>query len=747
MAQQNPPPTHELPPINIEGNPDLRIGWGGGGGGWGLSSGPRRGEGGTGRFTGPAIPGFKTVIIEEHVAMSAMVDSEFQPRYATLNNSIQTQLHDAKTQAAQSATTDVQRASLEYLGLEKFIEQKQSEYNQQTTLAYSFWGTSPFYKPSFFLAHSAQEAAKRGKFDNFFADYIHAYGAAHESRIIDQTLEAALAHLGAAANAIDQREDLSTLDHSGKTKVLAEKARRIRVEQQAHFHILPSVLQAEVIKWSGHIQDMPAAEALKNYQVVLQNLINNQNASIHPYSRANPKINTPLTRAELEALASLVEGQGTGIIGPRWKDYHTALMHREYARHMQNTLTAFSALQKRAEQLERQLEQANAIEAARLLLEKEALETAKRVEAERKARITYTSTASATTLPFLAPMGNGAFNLSPAAYGALQSAVRLAIPALRVAALVSGPVLIATVVVGAIVILWPKDDERQTALSIPLADLSPPEGLDLTASTVDLPYVPITLDDDEQSTLLIAATPDASPIARVPVVAAQFDAQQQVYSVALEHPQRILTWTPAKAPGTESPGITPLPEHRPEGSVYEGASLTPVQAQVEGYPALDLIDQDRIIITFPADSGMAPILVMFKDRRMEPGRVTGRGELTEGIWLGEAARGGGAAIPAQIADLLRGRDFKNFNEFRAAFWRAVANDELLSKQFSGENLKRMRKDGHSPTSRKQDHHKSHKKFILHHVNPIAKGGSVYDLDNIRVVTPASHQQIHYGDKP
>lgn len=144
---------------------------------------------------------------------------------------------------------------------------------------------------------------------------------------------------------------------------------------------------------------------------------------------------------------------------------------------------------------------------------------------------------------------------------------------------------------------------------------------------------------------------------------------------------------------------------------------------------------------------MAPILVMFKDRRMEPRRVTGRGELTEGIWLGEAARGGGAAIPAQIADLLRGRDFKNFNEFRAAFWRAVANDELLSKQFSGENLKRMRKDGHSPTSRKQDHHKSHKKFILHHVNPIAKGGSVYDLDNIRVVTPASHQQIHYGDKP
>lgn len=745
MAQQDPPSSIDLPIIHIEGNPDLKIGWAGGGG-WGLSSGPRRGEGGTSRFTGPAMPGFKTVIIEEHVAMSAVVDSQFESRYATLDSTIQTQIHEARTQAAKSAATDLQRARLEYQGLQQFIEHKQEEYNRQTRLAYSFWGTSPLYKPSFFLAHSAQEAVKRGQFDNFFADYMHAYGAAHESRIVDRTLEASLAQLGPVANAIDARENLSGLDYQAKTTALAEKARRIRAEQQAHFHVMPSVLQAEVIKWSAGIQDMPPVAALKNYQLILQNLINNQNASIRPYTSTNPKINSPLTRTEVEALESLIQGQSNGIIGPRWQDYHLALMRREYARHMQNTLTAFSALQTRAEQLDRQLEQASAVEAARLLLEKESQETAKRLEAKRKARITYASTASATTLPFIAPMGNGAFKLSPAAYGALQSAIRLAIPALRVAALVSGPVLLATVVVGAIVILWPKDDEQQTALSIPLADLSPPDDLDLTAPTADLPYVPVALDDDEQSMLLIAAAPDGSAIARVPVVAAQFDAQQQVYSVALEHPQRILTWTPAKAPGSESPGITPLPEHRPEGSVYEGASLTPVQAQVESYPALDLIDQDRIIVTFPADSGMAPILVMFKDRRMLPGVATGNGLTISGIWLGEATRDTGAPVPAQIASQLAGKEFKNFKEFREAFWRAVAADPTLAHQFDKRNLGLMR-TGKAPKTRKEDKYLSFNTFTLHHHQPIADGGGVYDLDNIRIVTPLAHNHIHYGEKP
>lgn len=757
MAQQHQDGTYYLTEgLLIEAYPDTtptaRPGAGGGGrgsGGWGLNQGPRRGEGGTGRFRGEGIPGFNTVIMEEHAGFSAIVDAEYAPRYSSLDTTIQTQINDAKQQLSKTANDALQRSKLEHQALLKFVADKQAEYIQQANVAYAFWGTSPLYKPSFFLALSAQEAVKKGSLDTFFQDFMKAYGATHESQIIDRTLSAALTQLTATANAVDQQEDLTPLDYQAKAAALAEKAQRIRNEQQAHFHALPSALQAEVIKWSEHIQGMASVEALKNYQTVLQNLINNQNASIRPFSRVNPNITAPLTRTELEALASLVEGQQSGIIGPRWKDHHLALLHGEYARHLQNTLTAFSALQRRAEQFNQQLEQANAVEAARRLIEQQEQDAALRAEAQRRTGVTYSSLASATTLPFMAPMGGGSFTLGPAAYGALQTAIRIAIPALRVATLASPPALLATLVVGALVILWPKEKiPPQTIVSIPLADLSPPEGLDLTTAgtSVQLPYVPVALESDAQTALAIVSTTNAPAAGKVSVVAAQFDAQQQVYSVALKNPERILTWTPVVAPGG-GPASTHLPEHRPEAAVYEGASLTPVEAQVESYPALDLIDQDRIIVTFPAASGMAPILVMFKSRRFMPGVVTGKGQPIEGIWLGEATRGSGSAIPSHIADQFRGKEFKTFDDFREVFWKAVANDEQLSQQFSTRNLKLMKLHGHAPGALKETHHKSHVKFVLHHVIPISEGGGVYDLDNIRVVTPSSHHHIHYGDKP
>jgi len=34
------------------------------------------------------------------------------------------------------------------------------------------------------------------------------------------------------------------------------------------------------------------------------------------------------------------------------------------------------------------------------------------------------------------------------------------------------------------------------------------------------------------------------------------------------------------------------------------------------------------------------------------------------------------------------------------------------------------------------------KYELHHVEQIGLGGDVYDLDNIRIVTPKRHIEIH-----
>lgn len=578
MAEQDKPYVADLPTLEIEGYPDLRIsapGNGGGSrGGWGLTTGSRRGEGGSGRFTGPAIPGFKGVIIEEHVAQNENVDNQYAPRYSNLDETIQAQISDVRTRASSAATTSTQRVEAEYAGVIDFIAQMNHEYHQQSTLANAFWGTSPLYKPSFFLAHSAQEAVKRGQFDNFFQDYIKAYSAVHEARIIDRVLEASAAQLSVLANSLEPLEETASLGHANSIEVLEKRAERIRAEQQTHFHLLPIALQDEVIRRSPGAQELSSVDALKHYRSVLQTLIDHENASSPPYTYSNPKITSPLTRTDVEALSSLVEGQQSGIIGPRWKEYHLALLHRENARHLQSTLTAFTGLQHRAEQLNQQLAYLNSVETTRLLQEQQRRESERRAETQRRALVTYASSAGATALPFIAPMGSGSFSLSPAAYSSLQSAIRLAIPALRIAALASGPALLATIVVATIVINWPEGEvERQTAVSIPLADLSPPDGLDLAGAassgdSVPLPYIPTILHDNQDTRLLITDTSASQTLGRTKVVTAAFDPQRQVYSVALESPQRILTWTPASAPRHRIPH-----KYHSPGTSFRGLDL------------------------------------------------------------------------------------------------------------------------------------------------------------------------------
>ena len=144
---------------------------------------------------------------------------------------------------------------------------------------------------------------------------------------------------------------------------------------------------------------------------------------------------------------------------------------------------------------------------------------------------------------------------------------------------------------------------------------------------------------------------------------------------------------------------------------------------------------------FPADMELPSPDALFQDRRDDPGMATGFGKPVVGLWLGEAARQDGAPIPVQIADQLRGVVFRNFHEFRRAFWRAVAADGELGKQFNNRNLKRMR-TGRSPFSLKIDQVGGRENFELHHHVEVANGGAVYGMDEISVMTPRRHIQLH-----
>ncbi|XVV02717.1 LamG-like jellyroll fold domain-containing protein [Actinosynnema sp. CA-248983] len=123
-------------------------------------------------------------------------------------------------------------------------------------------------------------------------------------------------------------------------------------------------------------------------------------------------------------------------------------------------------------------------------------------------------------------------------------------------------------------------------------------------------------------------------------------------------------------------------------------------------------------------------------------------EISRGTWL-RGTHGNAGRIPGQIASLLSGREFRDFDDFRKAFWTAVANDAELSGQFSPSNRSVMA-DGNAPFVPSSQRYGGQSRYVLHHVQPIQHGGGVFDLNNIVVVTPLYHRYIldgryHYGN--
>jgi hypothetical protein len=200
-----------------------------------------------------------------------------------------------------------------------------------------------------------------------------------------------------------------------------------------------------------------------------------------------------------------------------------------------------------------------------------------------------------------------------------------------------------------------------------------------------------------------------------------------------------LIWTPAVDPSSTA-GIPPL----------ESAPQAP---QIWIYPPTEQADSIIVspiypdqykdfILVFPADSGVQPLYIVMNVRKT-PGTVTGQGEDVFGIWLIGASSGMGVPIPKDVADSLRGREFKSFDSFRAALWKAVS-ESAAADQFIKQNVGRMRK-GKAPRVRKADRVGGRMSYELHHLEKVSEGGGVYDVDNLRVNTPRNHIDIHRNE--
>lgn len=366
-----------------------------------------------------------------------------------------------------------------------------------------------------------------------------------------------------------------------------------------------------------------------------------------------------------------------------------------------------------------------------------------------KAANTFRAQGSVAATRPLFVTSTGIITVIEAAAITLQAAIRSAITALTgfAAATASGLLVGVTALVYSPKLANGELPERYT-FSTPLSDLAPDLSRALQASPVagevDLPFrFSSKTAADGRSEVFVVKTDGVTVPSKVRVVTATYDAAHKVYTATTaDVPSRTLTWTPQVSPGDSS---TSLPGETPEPAVYAGATITPVEGRIDTFPSVAEAGFNDFITVFPADSGLPPIYVMFRDRREDPGIAIGHGQSVTGNWLDAASHGEGAAIPLQIADKLRDKEFKNFRDFREQLWKAVANDPELSQKFKAGNIATMR-EGNAPYARESEQVGGRVKIEIHHKERIIDGGGVYDIDNLAAVTPKRHIEIHSGGK-
>lgn len=206
-----------------------------------------------------------------------------------------------------------------------------------------------------------------------------------------------------------------------------------------------------------------------------------------------------------------------------------------------------------------------------------------------------------------------------------------------------------------------------------------------------------------------------------------------------------ITWTPEKPDGSEpvtDTGSPVNPISQPTILIYP-IPENEIETTTLPFPAIDEHDFNDWILVFPDGSEIKPIYVYLQSARDKPGTVTGKGEVlsSEGKWLESASSGLGAPVPAQVADKLRGQKFERFDDFREAFWLAVAECPELMVQFNRSNQTIIRA-GTSPFAIPEEQVGKRKRFEIHHVKNIQHSGEVYNIDNLRVNTPKNHIGLH-----
>ncbi|AMK33657.1 colicin/pyosin nuclease family protein [Pseudomonas putida] len=165
-------------------------------------------------------------------------------------------------------------------------------------------------------------------------------------------------------------------------------------------------------------------------------------------------------------------------------------------------------------------------------------------------------------------------------------------------------------------------DRIRYGLGVNADELGLHGGQDLQAiaaaqGTVELPWrLTNETRTDGRSYVSVVNTDGAKISKTVPVRAAVLNLKTGLYTAVLpsivhDQPAVTLTWTPAAVPGGQTSTST-TPIVKPEAPVFTGVELKPISVKAQTYPGV-FPDANDFIITFPADSGLKPVYVMFSE--------------------------------------------------------------------------------------------------------------------------------------
>lgn len=227
----------------------------------------------------------------------------------------------------------------------------------------------------------------------------------------------------------------------------------------------------------------------------------------------------------------------------------------------------------------------------------------------------------------------------------------------------------------------------------------------------------------EQGSELRAITTGGALAADVPVINAVFDPLTDTYRAQTPgaQPKHLVVGSSISVPADTS------------GSAAQPGVFTGEQQISEVPPGVDTRIND-CIVCFPAEARLAPQYVSFATGASDLGFVVGNGRAASADWWKQASQGQVVALPAQIGEQLRYREFSSIEAFDKSTWRAIAENPTLRKQFGEINLKRIAR-GFPPLAPRSSWVGERREFEFGNSQAANDAGVYFSLNQLSISRP------------